>query len=84
LVAAFFQIDYFSLRESYDYLENENGIRRTITDLPTTSTSIQVDGRIKTVSNYLGGPAALGALERKIDETAGITNFIKKRKERLE
>jgi Domain of unknown function (DUF6438) len=84
LVEAFFQIDYFSLRESYDYLEQGNGIRTMVTDLPTTITSIQVAGRSKTVSNYLGAPAALGALEKKIDETAGITKFIKKRKERLE
>lgn len=84
LVEAFFKADYFLLKESYDYLDKGNGIQEIVTDLPTTITSIQVNGKSKKVSNYYGGPSSLSALEHQIDETAGITKFIEKRKEKLD
>jgi hypothetical protein len=84
LVKSFYQIDYFSLKDRYDYLELGNGIRQHATDLPTTTTLIQINGRTKTISNYYGGPPSLAALEHNIEAIVGITEFIRKRKERLQ
>ena len=62
LVNEFYRIGYFSLQDKYD---------APVTDLPTTTTSITIDGKTKKVVNYYGAPKNLGELENKIDE---ITN----------
>lgn len=67
LVTEFNRIDYFSLQDTYD---------APVTDLPTTITSITVDGRTKKVENYYGGPKSLTELENKIDETTNSKIWI--------
>ena len=72
LIKAFEQVDYFSLKDKYD--ADENGI--TVTDLPTTTTSICLDGKKKRVVNYFGGPKKLAELEHKIDLIAGLDKLL--------
>ncbi len=62
IVDEFYRIDYFSLQDKYT---------GNITDLPTTITSITINGTTKKVVNYYGAPKKLDELENKIDE---ITN----------
>ena len=72
LIKAFEQVDYFSLKDRYD--TGENGM--TVTDLPTTTTSICLDGKKKRVVNYYGAPKKLAELEHKIDVIAGLQDLL--------
>jgi hypothetical protein len=59
LVNEFYEIDYFSLKDEYT---------DQVTDLPTTTTSIRIDGRFKQVVDYYGAPEHLRNLEDTIDD----------------
>ena len=72
LINEFERIDYFSLKYKYD--ADENG--QSVTDLPTTTTSICHGGRTKRVVNYYAAPKKLHELEDKIDGLAGLYQFI--------
>jgi signal transduction histidine kinase len=68
LLAEFERVDYYSFKNEY------HDPFASITDFPTTITSLTLDGRRKTVRHYHGdmsAPGELTALEFKIDE---ITN----------
>src|SRR3954466_9301949 len=62
LIKEFERVDYFSLKDKYD--ADEKGM--IVTDLPTTTTSLCLDGRTKKVVNYYGAPKKLFELEDKI------------------
>jgi hypothetical protein len=47
-----------------------------VTDLSTTTTSIEYDGRTKEVINHHTGPAELRYLEAKIDDVAGTIKWV--------
>ena len=68
LVKNFYDIDYFSLRD--EYVDQ-------VTDLPTTTTSIRIDGRFKEIVDYYGAPEALRQLEYRIDEIANSDIWVK-------
>jgi uncharacterized protein DUF6438 len=72
LVKEFQQINYFSLKDEYQ--TDESGM--TVSDLPTTATSICLDGKLKQVVNYFGAPKELRALQEKIDSLAGLYQFL--------
>jgi hypothetical protein len=61
LVNEFYEIDYFSLKDEYT---------DQVTDLPTTTTSIRIDGKFKQVVDYYGAPEQLKDLEDTIDDVA--------------
>ena len=67
LVKAFYETDYFSLKNEYS---------AQVTDLPTTTTSITVDGRFKQVINYYGAPEQLMELENKIDDISNSEKWV--------
>ena len=67
LVRAFYAIGYFSLQDEYS---------APVTDLPTTSTSISIDGRYKQVVNYSGAPEQLIELENMIDDVAKSKRWV--------
>lgn len=68
LVDQFFSIDYFSLQDDY---------KAPVTDLPTTITSISVNGKTKTVRDYYGAPEKLKELEKQIDAVAQAQQWVK-------
>jgi hypothetical protein len=72
IIDEFERIDYFSLKDKYD--ADESG--RSLTDLPTTTTSLCHGGRTKRVVNYYGAPKRLDELEERIDRLAGLYRFI--------
>jgi hypothetical protein len=59
------------------YSEDEQGM--SVTDLPSTTTSIRINGKYKQVYNYYGSPKVLNELENKIDELAGLSRLINKK-----
>lgn len=67
LVDKFFETGFFEMKDEYT---------GNVTDLPTTITSINIDGRRKTVKNYYGAPEALMELESEIDRTANAYVWI--------
>jgi hypothetical protein len=69
LVRRFDEIDFFSLEDDYACLA---------TDLPSTITSISVEGRTKTVRrcSWSDAPASLQNLENEIDEVAGSARWV--------
>ena len=71
LIKEFERVDYFSLKDRYD--ADENGM--SVTDLPTTTTSICLDGKKKRIVNYYGAPKKLFELEDKIDSLAGLHKY---------
>ena len=71
LISEFEEIDYFSLQDEYT--------ERTITDAPSTITSITIDGKTKTVEHYHGdfnAPEELTNLEKRIDEIVNSEQWI--------
>ncbi len=84
LVAEFQKADYFNLENSYDY----KNCPSTATDRPNANTSIQINGKRKTIHHYLGCkgkdseifPAQLFELENKIDEIVETKRWIGERK----
>lgn len=80
LVNEFEKIKYFSLDERYE--PGSPGCPGAVTDLPYARTSIQMNGRSKSVSHYHGCRdsellRALTTLERRIDEIAGTEKWIR-------
>lgn len=75
LVTAFKDIDFFSLKDSYE---------AGATDLSTTTTILTMNGRTKTVFNYGVGcdnelgpaPQKLCDLETLIDETVNVNQWV--------
>lgn len=67
LARAFYAIGYFSLKNEYS---------APVTDLPTTTTSIAIDGRYKKIVNYYGAPEQLIELENMIDDIAGSERWV--------
>jgi hypothetical protein len=67
LVDEFFKIDYFALQDTFT---------EPITDLPSTITSISIDGKKKEVYDYAGAPESLKTLEAKIDEVANSAQWV--------
>lgn len=72
LVKAFEQARYFSFKNKYETDENGN----IPTDLPSTTTSICLHGKQKTVVNYYRAPKKLSELEHKIERIAGLDELI--------
>ena len=58
---------YFRLKDRY---------KAPITDLPTTRTSLRIGDRTKSIEDYFGAPDTLQALERRIDEVAGVKKYV--------
>ncbi|MEO8606553.1 MAG: DUF6438 domain-containing protein [Chloroflexota bacterium] len=65
MVAAFEKAGYFDWKETYD--------TQIVTDLPTVMTSVTLDGKIHSISHYMGdytAPLELTFLEQWVDEMA--------------
>ena len=77
LIEDFYDIDYFSLEDSYTYEVDDAGIKTFVQDLPTTKTSITIEGKTKSVDNYYGAPEKLKKLENKIDEMCNAKVWVK-------
>jgi hypothetical protein len=69
------RIRFFDLRDAYRVINNPDGTVLMVTDLPTTITTMTVNGRTKRVENYVGAPDELAAFERAIDEAAGTKRW---------
>lgn len=72
LIKAFERIKYFSLKDKYE--ADENGM--SVTDQPTTTTSISLDGKQKKVVNYYCAPKELEEFENFIDKIASLYEYI--------
>ena len=80
LINEFEKIKYFSLDDKYE--PGTPGCGPAVTDMPYARTSIQMNGKMKSVSHYHGCRESevlrsLSALERKIDEIAGTEKWIR-------
>jgi hypothetical protein len=76
LVREFYKIRYFLLHKEYTYVGCFL-FGESVTDAPTTITSISVGGKRQEVLDYYGAPAKLKDLEAKIDEVAGSDRWVK-------
>ena len=68
---------YFRLADRYGM--GEPGCDRYATDLPTVVIEVRAGGRTKRVEHdhgCAGAPAALSAMERRIDEAAGVGRWV--------
>lgn len=77
LVAELETAGYFAFAERYAM--GEPACRRYATDLPTVITEVRVGSRAKRVEHdhgCAGAPARLSALERRIDEVAGVRRWV--------
>ena len=70
LVKEFYDIDFFSLNDTYDKVVK--------TDQPTVSTSIDINGTSKSIFDNLGAiaPEGLRLLENKIDEITNSSKWV--------
>lgn len=73
LIEQFRRADFFSMRDAYRP-------RITIYDLPSATTSIAIDGHVKSVFDYdgdeYGMPAVVHELYRQIDRVAGTEKWL--------
>jgi len=67
LIQMFYDFDFFSLEDEYVM---------AVTDHPSTTTSITIEGETKTVYRYGNGPVILLQIEDQIDEVAGTLELI--------
>ncbi|MGH7513436.1 MAG: DUF6438 domain-containing protein [Gemmatimonadales bacterium] len=68
---------WFAFADRYGI--GEPGCERFATDLPSVVTEVRIDGRTKRVEHdygCTGAPAKLEALERRIDEVAGVRKWV--------
>jgi len=72
VINAFQRINYFSLKDRYDV--DDKGM--SVTDQPTTTTSICLEGKKKRVVDYYFAPKELEQLEDEIDKLLGLYQFI--------
>jgi hypothetical protein len=75
LVKKIEEINFFSLNDRYDG-KNPDGSGVTVTDLPTTKTSVTRGNRTKTVENYFRGPKGLKELEDLIDDVTKSAEWV--------
>jgi hypothetical protein len=80
LVSEFEKLKYFSLDDKYE--PGSPGCGPAVTDMPYVRTSIQMNGKAKSISHYQGCLSSevvrtLFGLDRKIDEIAGTEKWIK-------
>jgi hypothetical protein len=67
---------YFQMEPEYRYLIGPNGSRGSVTDLPTTTTSVRIGDRRHRIVDYAWAPDALREIERAIDRAAGTARWI--------
>ncbi|HEX9746477.1 MAG TPA: DUF6438 domain-containing protein [bacterium] len=72
LVDAFFDIVYFSYEDEYSTVDGS-----TVTDLPSTFTSITIGEHTKRIRDYYGTPQELKDLADKIDEVVDSAKWVK-------
>ncbi len=76
LLKSFRSLDYFSLKNAY---------QASVTDIPTVTTSIQIDGQVKTVTDHdgyaVGMPDAVLGMELTFDEVSGTAKWTKETEE---
>ncbi len=72
LVKAFERAKYFSMKDRYETDEEGN----SVTDQPTTTTSICLEGKQKQVVNYYLAPKQLEELENTIERLSGLYEYI--------
>jgi len=61
------QAGFFEMKDEYV---------ATITDLPTTYTTLTIGARTKRIKNYFGAPPKLKEMESRIDEVAGTKKYV--------
>jgi hypothetical protein len=79
LVAELVADGYFGLADRY--AAGQPGCGRYATDLPTVVTEVHLGGRAKRVEHDNGCaevPEALGRLERRIDQVAGVAKWVER------
>lgn len=76
LLKAFEDTHFFDLQDSYQTIKNPDGSESFVTDLPTTYTSIHLDGTHKAVEDYVGAPKELKQLERRIDAIVNSKRWV--------
>lgn len=76
LVSHFLQINYFALKDRYETRENRDGTVTTVSDLPTTYSSLRVGNRTKSVMDYAFAPSALKEVELEVDRAADTHRWI--------
>jgi hypothetical protein len=67
LVQAFYDAGFFEMEDRYE---------DNVTDLPSTTTTITIDGETKSVYNYYGAPESLIELEQTIDRISGASEWV--------
>jgi hypothetical protein len=77
LVQQFQDIHYFELEDEYLCIKGPDGNCWVWqTDLPTTYTSLSLNGKTKKIKAYAGVPEELEKLESTINEVAGIRRWV--------
>jgi hypothetical protein len=75
LVAKFFQIDFFSLRDRYESKDLGNGYSQSADHAYATTISIDIDGKKKSVYLFYGVPDSLVDLQRKLYVTLQVAQY---------
>lgn len=76
LLATAENLRFFELRDAYREIENPDGTRSVVTDLPTKLVTVTANGRTKRVEDYVAAPDALTDFERQIDAAAGTKQWV--------
>jgi hypothetical protein len=75
LVSEFFRIDFFSLQDRYESKKHPNGTTETISHAPSSTITLDIDGKKKSVYSFYGAPEELTALQRKLLEALQVAQY---------
>jgi len=84
LLARADSIRFFAMRDAYRVIENPDGTVSMVTDLPSTFITVAVNGRTKTIEDYVAAPDSLAQFAREIDAAAGTKRWVFLDEEALE
>ena len=76
LLARAARIRFFEMRDAYRVVENPDGTVSMVTDLPTKIVTVTVNGRTKSVEDYVAAPDSLAEFEREIDAAAVTKRWV--------
>jgi len=78
LISEIRAVHFFSLKDSYRTVLKD-GVETSVTDHPTTTITVTMDGKTKTVVDYYGTPESVKRLEDRIDELTSVKGLVSAR-----
>ena len=71
-----YRIRFFEMDSEYMVKKLPHGMTESVTDLPSQTVTISLDGTVKRVFDYYGSPEELRRFEEHIDRAANVVQWV--------